>query len=140
MPGVLVHEALGLSWQVSLLFGALIAATDPIAVRIPFRQPDAPHRLATIVEREGLFNDGMAHHVPEARGQDLAATAAHLPPAGRLALTSRAHPFVPPRRWPAGVCYTCPHESPRHGRRPPIGQVNGSPIPSSAGQEGVSVD
>ncbi len=69
VPGVLlstgataaiVHWALGLSWPVALLFGTLIAATDPVAVLALFRQLGAPHRLATIVEGESLFNDGMA--------------------------------------------------------------------------------
>jgi CPA1 family monovalent cation:H+ antiporter len=56
----LVHWALGLQWQVALLFGALVSATDPIAVLALFRELGAPRRLATIVEGESLFNDGTA--------------------------------------------------------------------------------
>ena len=56
----LVHWGLGLNWQVALLFGTLISATDPVAVLALFRQLGAPHRLAAIVEGESLFNDGTA--------------------------------------------------------------------------------
>ncbi|MDP9375101.1 MAG: Na+/H+ antiporter [Chloroflexota bacterium] len=56
----LVHWALGLDWRVAFLFGTLISATDPVSVLALFRQLGAPHRLATIVEGESLFNDGMA--------------------------------------------------------------------------------
>ena len=58
--GALVHWGLGLDWRVALLFGTLISATDPVAVLALFRQLGAPHRLATIVEGESLFNDGTA--------------------------------------------------------------------------------
>lgn len=44
----------------SLLFGALISATDPVAVVALFRQIGAPRRLCTIVEGESLINDGTA--------------------------------------------------------------------------------
>ncbi|MCO6449682.1 MAG: Na+/H+ antiporter [Caldilineales bacterium] len=46
-----------LSWQTALLFGALIAATDPVAVISLFKALGAPKRLATLVESESLFND-----------------------------------------------------------------------------------
>ena len=67
IPGVLitaavtaaiVHFALGLDWPIALLFGALIAPTDPIAVISLFRSVGAPRRLTLIVEGESLFNDG----------------------------------------------------------------------------------
>jgi Na+:H+ antiporter len=48
----------GFTWQYGLLFGALIAATDPIAVVGLFKSVDAPHRLTTLVEGESLLNDG----------------------------------------------------------------------------------
>lgn len=57
--GTIVHLA-GLPRGVALLFGALIAATDPISVLATFRQLGTPQRLATIVEGESLFNDGTA--------------------------------------------------------------------------------
>ena len=41
-----------------LVFGALVAATDPVAVTALFRELRAPRRLAALVEAESLFNDG----------------------------------------------------------------------------------
>lgn len=48
----------GFTWEYGLLFGALIAATDPIAVVGLFKRLDAPRRLATLVDGESLLNDG----------------------------------------------------------------------------------
>ena len=56
---VLVYTGI-LSWPVALLFGALISATDPVAVVATFRAVGAPKRLTTLVEGESLFNDGTA--------------------------------------------------------------------------------
>jgi CPA1 family monovalent cation:H+ antiporter len=58
--GVLVHLALGLPWSVSLLFGAMIAATDPVSVLATFRKLGVDQRLAALVEGESLLNDGIA--------------------------------------------------------------------------------
>jgi monovalent cation:H+ antiporter, CPA1 family len=41
-----------------LIFGSLVAATDPIAVVAIFRELRVPARLATLVEGESLLNDG----------------------------------------------------------------------------------
>ncbi len=41
-----------------LVFGAVVAATDPIAVVALFKQLRVPTRLATLIEGESLFNDG----------------------------------------------------------------------------------
>ena len=45
---------------VTLLFGALISATDPVAVLALFKELGAPKRLTLIFEGESLFNDGTA--------------------------------------------------------------------------------
>lgn len=45
---------------VTLLFGAAISATDPVAVLSLFKEFGAPHRLTLIFEGESLFNDGTA--------------------------------------------------------------------------------
>jgi CPA1 family monovalent cation:H+ antiporter len=45
---------------IGLVFGALIAATDPVAVVSLFKALGAPKRLTTLVESESLFNDGTA--------------------------------------------------------------------------------
>jgi CPA1 family monovalent cation:H+ antiporter len=49
-----------LSLPVALLFGALVAATDPVAVVALFRVLGVPKQLAVLVEGESLFNDGTA--------------------------------------------------------------------------------
>lgn len=45
---------------VALLFGALISATDPVAVLALFKDFGAPRRLSLIFEGESIFNDGTA--------------------------------------------------------------------------------
>jgi CPA1 family monovalent cation:H+ antiporter len=40
-----------------LLFGTILAATDPVAVAIIFKKFPIPHRLNLIIEGESLFND-----------------------------------------------------------------------------------
>jgi Na+/H+ antiporter len=50
----------GWSWLVALVFGALISATDPIAVVALLRSLGAPKRLALLIEGESLLNDGTA--------------------------------------------------------------------------------
>ncbi|HEY2064940.1 MAG TPA: sodium:proton antiporter [Gemmatimonadaceae bacterium] len=44
--------------RLALVFGALLAATDPVAVTALFRELKAPARLAALLESESLFNDG----------------------------------------------------------------------------------
>ncbi len=56
---------LGLTWlglprEAAFLFGALISATDPVAVVALFRELGAPPRLGLLVEGESLLNDGTA--------------------------------------------------------------------------------
>jgi CPA1 family monovalent cation:H+ antiporter len=46
------------TWRHGLVFGALVAATDPIAVVGLFRHLNAPARLRVLVEGESLLNDG----------------------------------------------------------------------------------
>ncbi len=69
VPGVLVAFALtavgvrylgGVTWAVAALFGALIAATDPVSVVTLFRRLGVPERLTTMIDAESLFNDGTA--------------------------------------------------------------------------------
>lgn len=55
----MVH-LLGWSWQSSLVFGVLIAATDPVAVIALFKDTGVKGRLRLLVESESLFNDGVA--------------------------------------------------------------------------------
>jgi monovalent cation:H+ antiporter, CPA1 family len=46
------------TWRQALVFGALIAATDPIAVIAIFKEMGGPRRLRIIMEGESLLNDG----------------------------------------------------------------------------------
>ena len=54
---VLGHGA-SVGWTTALLFGGVIAATDPVAVTALFREVAAPRRLHVLVESESLLNDG----------------------------------------------------------------------------------
>ncbi len=69
VPGVLLTMLIvgGIIWigtplslPLAMVFGALIAATDPVAVVALFRLLGVPKRLAVLVEGESLFNDGTA--------------------------------------------------------------------------------
>src|SRR5437762_410662 len=60
VAGAAVHIALAWPWGPALLFGTIIAATDPRAVLGLLRQRGTPPRLIAIVEGENLFNDGTA--------------------------------------------------------------------------------
>ncbi|MCB1540016.1 MAG: cation:proton antiporter [Rhodoblastus sp.] len=55
-----MHYAVGWSWIGAALFGALIAATDPVSVIAAFREMSVERRLSMIVESESLLNDGAA--------------------------------------------------------------------------------
>ncbi len=46
------------AWLPALLFGAMLAPTDPISVLATLKAAKAPHRLRTLIEGESLFNDG----------------------------------------------------------------------------------
>jgi NhaP-type Na+/H+ or K+/H+ antiporter len=62
----MVLTALAASWLLSwgigtaLLFGALICATDPVAVVAVLKEKSSRKRLETLVEGESLLNDGTA--------------------------------------------------------------------------------
>jgi CPA1 family monovalent cation:H+ antiporter len=55
-----MHWIIGWGWQASLLFGSLIAATDPVAVIVMMREQRAEERIRFIMEAESLVNDGAA--------------------------------------------------------------------------------
>lgn len=50
----------GFPWIAALLTGALLSATDPLAVSELFRRLGAPKRLTILVDGEALFNDATA--------------------------------------------------------------------------------
>jgi CPA1 family monovalent cation:H+ antiporter len=55
-----LHLEQHFTWQYALVFGALIAATDPIAVVAAFRSLGVPQRLSVLLDGESLLNDGTA--------------------------------------------------------------------------------
>jgi CPA1 family monovalent cation:H+ antiporter len=69
VPGVILTTLLvggvlswgaGMTISTAMVFGALIAAVDPVAVIAIFRKLGVPKRLETLVEGESLLNDGTA--------------------------------------------------------------------------------
>ena len=58
--GIGIHWLLGVDVLMALLFGALISATDPVAVIALFKELGAPLRLTVLVEGESLLNDATA--------------------------------------------------------------------------------
>jgi NhaP-type Na+/H+ or K+/H+ antiporter len=68
-PGVAVAAALTGSgylllydwgWEASMLLGAILSATDPVAVVALLREMGVKKSLATLIEAESLLNDGTA--------------------------------------------------------------------------------
>jgi CPA1 family monovalent cation:H+ antiporter len=60
LTAVGMRYAVGWPWTSALLFGSLIAATDPVSVIATFREIGVRGRLALLVEAESLLNDGTA--------------------------------------------------------------------------------
>ena len=58
LAGLVVHYALGISLAAAIVFGAVVAPTDPVAVIAVFRQLRVPSRLTNLIEAESLLNDG----------------------------------------------------------------------------------
>ena len=48
------------SWTIALLFGAVISATDPVAVVAILKEVGASKKLGTLIEGESMLNDGTA--------------------------------------------------------------------------------
>ncbi|MFZ5808224.1 MAG: Na+/H+ antiporter [Chloroflexota bacterium] len=60
LAGNIVHWGTGMALSSALVFGAVVAATDPVSVVALFRRLGLPRRLRIIIEGESLFNDGTA--------------------------------------------------------------------------------
>jgi Na+:H+ antiporter len=60
ITGFAVHGFFGIPLLAALVFGAIVAATDPISVLSIFKDMAVAKRLSVIVEGESLFNDGTA--------------------------------------------------------------------------------
>ena len=55
-----MHYALTWDWGSAILFGVLIAATDPVSVIATFKESKVHGRLRMLIESESLLNDGTA--------------------------------------------------------------------------------
>ncbi len=55
-----LHFVQDFTWKHALIFGAIISATDPIAVVAIFKSQGVPKRLSVLLEGESLLNDGTA--------------------------------------------------------------------------------
>ncbi len=55
---LLVPEFSGWNWTFALMFGALISATDPVAVVALLKELNTSKRFSTLVDAESLLNDG----------------------------------------------------------------------------------
>ncbi len=58
--GALVNRFVAIPWAPAIAFGALISATDPVAVIAFFRSIGVSKRLTILVEGESLLNDGVS--------------------------------------------------------------------------------
>lgn len=55
------HEVIsGLSWPTAFVLGAIVSPTDPVAATAVAARLGLPRRLVTLIEGEGLVNDGTA--------------------------------------------------------------------------------
>ena len=48
------------NWEVCFLFGAIVSATDPVAVVAALEELGAPEKLSSVIDGESLLNDGSA--------------------------------------------------------------------------------
>jgi monovalent cation:H+ antiporter, CPA1 family len=55
-----MHYALNWDWGSAVIFGVLIAATDPVSVIATFKEARVHGRLRLLIEAESLLNDGTA--------------------------------------------------------------------------------
>lgn len=55
-----MHYLANWQWQSAIIFGILIAATDPVSVIATFKEAGVHGRLRLLVEAESLFNDSVA--------------------------------------------------------------------------------
>ena len=55
---LIVPEFSGWNWTFALMFGALVSATDPVAVVALLKELNTSKRFSTLVDGESLLNDG----------------------------------------------------------------------------------
>lgn len=77
LVGAATHVFAGVAIAAALLLGAIVSATDPVAVVAIFKRMRVPHDLATIVESESLLNDAIAVVLYQAALAAALATGSH---------------------------------------------------------------
>ena len=60
VTAAIMHFVLGWPWPAAVLFGVLIAATDPVSIIATFKEAKVEGRIRLLVESESLFNDSTA--------------------------------------------------------------------------------
>jgi len=55
-----MHLLMGWPWPAAIVFGILIAATDPVSIIATFKESNVSGRVRLLVEAESLFNDSTA--------------------------------------------------------------------------------
>src|ERR671928_250844 len=50
----------GMPWEAAFVLGAILSPTDPLAAAAIMRRLEAPRRMVSMIEGEGLFNDATA--------------------------------------------------------------------------------
>lgn len=60
VTALLMRFLAGWEWSAAIIFGVLIAATDPVSVIATFKEAGVKGRLRLLVEAESLFNDATA--------------------------------------------------------------------------------
>jgi len=61
LTGVICKYMLDFGWDKSLMLGAILSATDPVAVVALLKEVGASKRLGTVIEGESLLNDGTSY-------------------------------------------------------------------------------
>jgi CPA1 family monovalent cation:H+ antiporter len=60
VTAAIMHFVVGWMWPPAIVFGVLIAATDPVSIIATFKESKVTGRLRLLVEAESLFNDSTA--------------------------------------------------------------------------------
>jgi CPA1 family monovalent cation:H+ antiporter len=60
ITAAIMHYFVGWPWPAAVIFGVLIAATDPVSIIATFKEAKVTGRLRLLVEAESLFNDSTA--------------------------------------------------------------------------------
>src|SRR3954468_11915453 len=60
LTAAVMHFIVSWEWPAAVVFGVLIAATDPVSIIATFKEAKVEGRLRLLVESESLFNDSTA--------------------------------------------------------------------------------